>query len=1047
MEDGTLRITNISKSDGGRYTCVARNHFGTSSSTGTLVVKEPTKIIVPPLSLDASVGQSLVLPCEVSSDSSLSPIFKWFFNGKAIDFSRQEHFEMIGGGFAGDLMVRNIQLKHSGKYVCMVHTEVDTVSAAADLIVRGPPGAPEGLVVTDITNTTVQLSWSSGPDNHSPVTVYMVQARTPFSIGWQTVRTVPKVAPVNVSGGGGARGELVIMWEPVPEEQQSGEDFGYVVAFRPLGSSTWIQTVLASPDASRYIYRNDSIAPLSQFEVKVGVYNSMGEGPFSHVVRVFSAEEEPSEAPARVWARAVSASEIEVYWEPIPPGSSSEKIVAYEKRIRDHEAEHPQRLSSQLWSAEPGKLSYASANLSHQDTLAPEGSPCMMANEYYLGIGSSVLFWETGSQQSEAERVRVINTAALLTGLKGSTLYLISVRAQNSAGLGPCSPALNITTKKPLCSRRLKSTQYKTHFSAAPDDYIKADCTPSQPPGNIEWSLTNSKIFLNWEHVKAMENESEVTGYKVLYRQNWHGRTTVLGTNKTSVELQIPSGEDYLIEIKALTEGGDGTSSGPIRIPKMSTQACRETLYKCRRHSGAVASSVASQQESSEFGPTSKLGPSYVEFAYYPEGFFPQSKDLQNLYASKTLRPSNRVRKNFKKSLYGKKKKPEEEPQMRDPSPWDGQTCNRCHMYREHHHQYTEFMGLVHVVKVSQHRHRSCPHQASEPQTDGPQPESVRNLQDWDQGSGWLTKEEYNKPTEGIWSINISDCLDIPAGGQGGGGGDHLSLTELPSVGPGVWWPADAIMVSSPARSHSRELVKIDQLALGVAESLRSSCLMECLRREKQCSANTVYSAGGELLTSTGDIVGWWKEYFEDLLNPTDMPSTEEAEAGDSKSIFCTSSLWVFYCGSNYGKTLPKRVQTKMDSKLNAIHEGLQAINQQLEPLHLQLHKLKSELDYCDSLETKYNTATRKQFNSLQKEVMDLLDKVKNHKLMEIMCDDVKASNEELSGHCHYLQQKIQELKDADQSPLEGRINELKAENEAKTRDREDLKKELQDLQ
>lgn len=39
MKDGTLRITNISKSDEGRYTCVARNHFGTSSSTGTLMVK------------------------------------------------------------------------------------------------------------------------------------------------------------------------------------------------------------------------------------------------------------------------------------------------------------------------------------------------------------------------------------------------------------------------------------------------------------------------------------------------------------------------------------------------------------------------------------------------------------------------------------------------------------------------------------------------------------------------------------------------------------------------------------------------------------------------------------------------------------------------------------------------------------------------------------------------------------------------------------------------------------------------------------------------
>lgn len=57
---------------------------------------EPTRIIVPPLSLDADVGQSLVLPCEVSCDPSLDPTFKWFFNGKAIDFGRREHLEMIG---------------------------------------------------------------------------------------------------------------------------------------------------------------------------------------------------------------------------------------------------------------------------------------------------------------------------------------------------------------------------------------------------------------------------------------------------------------------------------------------------------------------------------------------------------------------------------------------------------------------------------------------------------------------------------------------------------------------------------------------------------------------------------------------------------------------------------------------------------------------------------------------------------------------------------------------------------------------------------------
>ncbi|KAK3542019.1 hypothetical protein QTP86_010364 [Hemibagrus guttatus] len=55
------------------------------------------------------------------------------------------------------------------------------------------------------------------------------------------------------------------------------------------------------------------------------------------------------------------------------------------------------------------------------------------------------------------------------------------------------------------------------------------------------------------------------------------------------------------------------------------------------------------------------------------------------------------------------------------------------------------------------------------------------------------------------------------------------------------------------------------------------------LRRGKWLSASTVYSGGGELLASTGDIVGRWKEYFKDLLNPTDTPSIEEPEAENSE--------------------------------------------------------------------------------------------------------------------------------------------------------------------
>ncbi|TWW75469.1 hypothetical protein D4764_13G0001310 [Takifugu flavidus] len=51
------------------------------------------------------------------------------------------------------------------------------------------------------------------------------------------------------------------------------------------------------------------------------------------------------------------------------------------------------------------------------------------------------------------------------------------------------------------------------------------------------------------------------------------------------------------------------------------------------------------------------------------------------------------------------------------------------------------------------------------------------------------------------------------------------------------------------------------------------------LRKGKQCTVNTVYN--GVLLTSTRDVVDRWKEYFEDLLNPINMPSSEEVGPGD----------------------------------------------------------------------------------------------------------------------------------------------------------------------
>uniref|UniRef100_G3T2T3 Contactin 6 n=1 Tax=Loxodonta africana TaxID=9785 RepID=G3T2T3_LOXAF len=538
IEDGSLKIYNVTRSDAGSYTCIATNQFGVAKSTGSLVVKERTVITIPPSKMDVTVGESIVLPCQVSHDPSIEVVFVWSFNGDIIDLKKGvTHFERIGGESAGDLMIRNIQLNHSGKYMCTVQTTLEILSAVADIIVRGPPGPPEDVRVEHISSSTSQLSWRPGPDNNSPIQIFTIQTRTPFSLGWQAVSTVPEilngktynatvvglspwveyefrvvagnsigigepskpsellrtkasvpvVAPTNINGGGGSRSELVITWESIPEELQNGEGFGYIVMFRPVGSTTWTKERVLSVESSRFIYRNESIIPLSPFEVKVGVYNNEGEGSLSTASIVYSGEDEPRMAPRGTSVQSVSASEMEVSWNAID------------------------------WNRNTGRV-----------------------------LGYEVLYWTDDSKESMIGKIRVSGNVTVknITGLKANTLYFASVRAYNTAGTGPSSTPVNVTTKK---------------------------SPPSQPPANIAWKLTNSKLCLNWEHVKTMENESEVLGYKILYRQNRQSKTHILETNNTSAELLVPFEEDYLIEIRTVSDGGDGSSSEEIRIPKMSS--------------------------------------------------------------------------------------------------------------------------------------------------------------------------------------------------------------------------------------------------------------------------------------------------------------------------------------------------------------------------------------------------------------------------------------------------------------------------------------------
>uniref|UniRef100_A0A8C7RZE8 Contactin 3b n=1 Tax=Oncorhynchus mykiss TaxID=8022 RepID=A0A8C7RZE8_ONCMY len=509
LANGTLKIVNATRRDAGSYTCIAKNQFGTASATGRLLITEPTRITQRPANMEIIVGESIVLPCQIASDPALDVSFSWEFNGQLIDFHGDaDHFDRVGGSISGDLMIRNIQLNHGGKYVCVIDTDVESLSASA-ILVSGPPGPPDTVAVEEITDSTAQLSWSPGRDNGSPITGYIIQARTPFTVGWQAVDTVPEVingntltatvvglnawveyefrvvarnsvgmgepspasaktrtedtmpdtAPTDVGGGGGTKSELVITWEPVPEELQNGEGFGYIIAFRPLGAITWTRVVISTPGVARYIFRNDTIPPFSPFDVKVGAYNNRGEGPFSSIATVFSAEEVPL---ARI------------------------KLLVSD-------------------------------------------------------ISTSCCFLSIGKVRTSGNY-----SAVNVTGLSANTQYYLAVCAFNTAGTGPQSTHINATTKKPA---------------------------PGQPPLNVEWTMIGSLLTLHWGPVIAMETEAEVIGYLVLLRRHRYNDVNSIITNKTRMELTLSPNDNYLIQIKALSEGGEGVGSEPIHIHKLSTFA------------------------------------------------------------------------------------------------------------------------------------------------------------------------------------------------------------------------------------------------------------------------------------------------------------------------------------------------------------------------------------------------------------------------------------------------------------------------------------------
>uniref|UniRef100_A0A669D359 Contactin 1 n=1 Tax=Oreochromis niloticus TaxID=8128 RepID=A0A669D359_ORENI len=528
-EDGSLEILNVTRADEGRYTCFAENDRGKANSTGDLLVMDSTKITLAPSNTDVKVGENTSMQCAASHDQSLDITFIWSLDGRVIDLHKDsQHYERTTNGSSnGELLIKNVQLKHAGQYTCTAQTPVDNITASAHLVVRGPPGAPGGVRIIEKTDKSVKLQWSRGADNHSPISKYTIQYKDQFSndvwknattfpvnvegnaemttvvdlIPWtdyefrviatntlgtgdpsnpspiiKTLEAVPVVAPSDVGGGGGASRELTITWTPVKPKYYYGPNFGYIVAFKPQDEQEWKRVAVADPQARRYVHKASDIPPLTEFQVKVKAFNVQGEGPYSLTAIIYSAQD-------------------------------------------------GERLRDSALSSVTGKCAKVISKQHRRSTWF-----C------FISVSRNVKYWESGQSEGQAETIGVSSREnhTKLENLRPYTEYIIEVRGYNSAGYGPPSHHFRVLTKKP---------------------------PPDRAPKIIAKKVKGQSINIAWEQVEPMANESSIEGYRVLYRPEGQTTGTLYNTYKRNIDLPLPPNGNYVVEVRAHTEGGDGATT------------------------------------------------------------------------------------------------------------------------------------------------------------------------------------------------------------------------------------------------------------------------------------------------------------------------------------------------------------------------------------------------------------------------------------------------------------------------------------------------------
>ncbi|XP_074466120.1 roundabout homolog 1-like isoform X1 [Sebastes fasciatus] len=200
---GSLTITDVQRSDGGFYSCQALNIAGSVITKALLEVTDsgsdhpPPVIRQGPLNQTIPVDSTVVLGCQTAD--SPPPTVHWKKDGVLVSpvDSRMSRAD------TGSLEIRYAKLGDTGFYTCVASSPNGEASWTAYLQVEefgvvvqssqpiDPnliPSAPSKPEVTDISRTSVTLSWKSNPNAGATPSSYLIEAFS-YTLGsrWVTL--------------------------------------------------------------------------------------------------------------------------------------------------------------------------------------------------------------------------------------------------------------------------------------------------------------------------------------------------------------------------------------------------------------------------------------------------------------------------------------------------------------------------------------------------------------------------------------------------------------------------------------------------------------------------------------------------------------------------------------------------------------------------------------------------------------------------------------------------------------------------------------------